>query len=110
MGTPFGQSGGLRVNAILVRAGDLVGAVWGLIKRNPVYSQALVQATIGIATSFGLGWTAQQVGSVMAGSAAVLAFLTQTQVTPTAAPSLPVGTSLTVTTPPGEADRQVTLR
>jgi hypothetical protein len=97
------------MNAVLVRVGDYIGAVWGLIRRNPVYAQALVQAIIGIATSFGLGWTAQQVGSVMAGSAAVLAFLTQQNVTPTAAPSLPSGTRINVQTAAGVPDKTVVL-
>jgi hypothetical protein len=98
------------VNAIAVRVGDALGAVWAFVLREPVYTQALVVASIGLGTSFGLGWTAQQVGAVSGISSAVLAFLTHRAVTPTASPSLPIGTSLTVTTPPGEADRQVTLR
>ncbi|HEX5012704.1 MAG TPA: hypothetical protein VFV72_01000 [Candidatus Limnocylindrales bacterium] len=87
----------------------LPSAIWGLVKRNPVRAQALVQAVIGVATAFGLGWTAQQVGAVMILSAGLLAFLTETAVTPVAAPVIPEGTTVTVTTPAGEDDRTVTV-
>lgn len=81
----------------------------GLVKRNPVRAQALVQATIGVATAFGLGWTAQQVGAVMVLSAGILAFLTETAVTPIDNPTLPAGTDVTVVTPEGQPDRVATI-
>jgi hypothetical protein len=82
----------------------LPAALWGLVKRNPVRAQALVQAVIGTATAFGLGWTAQQVGAVMILSAGLLAFVTESAVTPLAAPVLPENTTVTVTTPAGRPD------
>ena len=98
------------MNAIAVRIGDVLRSLWGLVLREPMYTQALVVALIGLGTSFGLGWDAQQVGGVSAASAAFLAFLTRRAVTPIAAPTLPAGTAVTVATPAGEADRTVTLR
>ena len=96
-------------HVIAVRIGDAFRAVWALVLREPMYTQALVVAAIGLGTSFGLGWTAQQVGSVSAVSAAVLAFLTRQAVTPIAAPTLPAGTAVTVQTPAGQPDRTVVL-
>lgn len=81
---------------------NLVRGLWLLIRKHPVRAQALVQAGIGTATAFGLGWTAQQVGAVMVLSAAVLAFFTEQAVTPTANPTLPEGTAVTVTTTGGQ--------
>lgn len=96
------------MTAIFVRIGDLFSGVWTLIRKHPVRAQALVQAGIGTATAFGLGWTAQQVGAVMVLSAAVLAFFTEQAVTPLENPTIPEGTRVTVTTPEGEPDRVVT--
>ena len=50
-------------------------------------AQALVQASIALATAFGLNWNGVQIGATMAFSAAVLAFLTQKAVTPSRTPS-----------------------
>lgn len=88
---------------------QFIAGMWSLVKRNPVRTQALVQAIIGVATAFGLGWTAQQVATVMAASAAILALLTESIVTPLEAPVLPTGTSVTVTTPGPTADRTVSV-
>lgn len=85
----------------------LSASVARLIREYPVRAQALVQAGIGTATAFGLGWTAQQVGAVMVLSAATLAFFTERAVTPLQNPSLPSGTSLTVTTPGPTPDTTV---
>ena len=92
--------------------GAIVGLVGGfvrLIKKHPVRAQALVQAAIGTATAFGLGWTAQQVGAVMVFSAAVLAFFTEQAVTPLENPTVPTGTTVTVTSPGPTADQKVTV-
>lgn len=55
-------------------------------QREPVLSLALLQAAIGVATAFGLDLTAEQVGAVMAFSAAALGWLAREQVTPMAVP------------------------
>ena len=81
--------------------------LWTLVKKYPVRAQALTQAVLGVATAFGLQWSAQQVGAVMILSAAVLAFITEQAVTPLEAPTLPAGTAVTVTTPGPTADRTV---
>lgn len=84
---------------------NAIGAVWNLILREPVYSQGFVVALIATGTSFGLGWNGAQVGAVSALSAALLSLLTRQAVTPVASPTLPTGTSVTVTTPEGEPNR-----
>jgi hypothetical protein len=86
-----------------------IAAVWGLVLRHPVRAQGLVQGIIGVATAFGLGWTAEQVGAVMVLSATLLAFLTEQAVTPVAAPVLPADTTVTVITPAGEPNRVETV-
>jgi hypothetical protein len=87
----------------------LVAALWALVKKWPVRAQALIVATIAVGTAFGLGWNGIQVGAVTGLTAAALAFFTESQVTSVTNPVLPAGTDVTVTTPPGEANRAVTL-
>jgi hypothetical protein len=53
-----------------------------LIKAEPVMFQAVVQAFLALLLSFGVGLTVEQVGSIMAFTAAVLAFITRKMVTP----------------------------
>lgn len=86
-----------------------ITAIWALVLREPVYTQALVVALIATGTAFGLGWSGAQVGAVSALSAAFLAFLTKQAVTPLAAPTLPAGTDVTVTSPGPTADRTVSV-
>jgi len=68
--------------------------MWRLIKEEPVAIQAIIQALIALAISFGVGLTANQVGSITAVTAAVLGFLARQVVTPTANPKLSDGTPL----------------
>ena len=51
-----------------------------LWNREPAMIMALVQAVIALATSFGLGLTPEQIGSIMAISAAILGLITRSQV------------------------------
>jgi hypothetical protein len=88
---------------------NAIGAVWALILREPVYTQGFVVAAIATGTAFGLGWNGAQVGAVSGLSAAFLALLTRQAVTPVAQPTLPAGTSVTVVTPEGEANRVETV-
>jgi len=83
--------------------------LWSLVLQQPVYAQALVQASIALLTAFGLNWTGVQIGATMTFSAAVLAFLTQRAVTPLENPVIAAGTAVTVTTPPGQADYVATV-
>jgi len=60
-----------------------MGAILAKIKQEPVMSQGLVQAVMAFAVAFGLDMRPPQIASILALSAAVLSFVTRTQVTPT---------------------------
>jgi hypothetical protein len=87
---------------------NILSGLWSLIKKWPVRAQAIVQAFVAWLTAFGLSWTVEQVAATLALSAVVLAFFTETAVTPTASPTIQEGTLVTVTTPEGQPDRVVT--
>lgn len=87
--------------------GNITKAIWDLILREPVYTQALIVAAIAMGTAFGLGWDGAQVGAVSAFSAAFLAFLTKQAVTPLSEPTLKSGTELTIETPAGQPNETV---
>lgn len=86
-----------------------VGEFWALVKRNPVRAQAVVVGTIALASAFGLGWTGAQVGAATGFSAVLLAFITETAVTPLEKPVLPAGTDVIVTTPGPTPNETVTV-
>lgn len=52
-------------------------------KREPAMILAVVQAIIALAISFGFGLSPEQVGSILAVTAAVLGLVVRSQVTPT---------------------------
>lgn len=52
------------------------------IQQEPVYTMAVVQAAIALAVSFGLELSAEQVGMIVAFTAAVLSWITRSNVTP----------------------------
>ena len=56
-----------------------MGTLWN---REPVMVMALIQSGVALGISFGVGLTAEQVGAIMAFSAAVVGFITRTQVSP----------------------------
>jgi hypothetical protein len=56
------------------------------IKQEPVMFQAVVQAVLALALSFGLKLSSAQVGAILACTAAILSFWVRAQVTPTANP------------------------
>lgn len=60
-----------------------ISGFWSLVRKYPVRAQAIIVASLGVGTAFGLGWDGQQVGAVCALSAALLGFLTEQVVTPT---------------------------
>jgi hypothetical protein len=49
--------------------------------REPALWLGLAQALIALAVGFGLDWTAEQVSLVMAAVAAIVAFITRSQMT-----------------------------
>lgn len=53
--------------------------IWG---REPVMVMALIQSALALVMSFGVGLDVQQVGSIMAFSAAMVGFITRSQVSP----------------------------
>ena len=60
-----------------------IGAgIWARVTQEPVMTLAIVQAALALAVSFGLGWTGEQVGAVVALSAAVLGWIARSRVTP----------------------------
>ncbi len=68
--------------------------MWKLIQQEPVMFQGMIQALFALAVAFGLNLSAGQVGAILAASAAILSFLTRTQVTPTINPRASDGTPL----------------
>ncbi len=75
---------------------DTPGTILG---REPALIAGLINAAIALAITFGLNLTMEQVGAIMAFTNLVLAVIVRQVVTPTAAPILDTGTS--VTTPTG---------
>lgn len=53
------------------------------LTQEPVLVMGVVQALLALIISFGIGLTADQVGTVTAASAAVLALVARSKVTPT---------------------------
>lgn len=51
-------------------------------KREPALILGAVQAIIALAVSFGLGLTVEQTGAILAATAAVLAVITRSRVSP----------------------------
>jgi hypothetical protein len=58
-------------------------------KREPAMILGVVQAIVALAISFGFGLSAEQTGAILAVTAAVLALVTRSQVTPVARPANP---------------------
>ena len=61
---------------------SVLGGAWARVKDEPVMTLAIVQAALAVAVSFGLGWSGEQVGGVVALSAATLGWIARRQVTP----------------------------
>lgn len=60
-----------------------MNAIFNRIQNEPVLVTALVQAVLALVVSFGLDLSPEQIGSVMAVAAAMLAFVARSKVTPT---------------------------
>jgi len=56
--------------------------IWDRIKNEPVLALGIVQAGLALAVGFGLGFTGEQVGLVVAFTATVLSFIARNRVTP----------------------------
>lgn len=80
-----------------------------LIKRNPQRLAAVFKAGLAVAVGFGLGLTGEQVALLVVFMETVLLLPSEAAVTPVASPRLSEGTTVTVTTPAGEPDTEVTL-
>jgi hypothetical protein len=52
------------------------------VRNEPVLVTALVQAVLALIVSFGLDLSAEQIGSILAVSAGLLAFVARSKVTP----------------------------
>lgn len=53
------------------------------MKSEPVLIAAAINAVIAVAVAFGLNWTAEQVGLVVAAVQAIIAVIVRQKVTPT---------------------------
>jgi nitrate/nitrite transporter NarK len=62
---------------------ELWGGLTDRLSAEPVFVQGVVVALISLVTSFGLGLTAEQVGAIVAFSAAILSLVARSKVTPT---------------------------
>jgi hypothetical protein len=60
--------------------------LWDYVKQEPVAAQGVVQAVLALGTSFGFGLTGEQVGGLLAVTAAILTLVTRQTVTPLANP------------------------
>lgn len=82
------------------------------INAQPTLVATAVRAILLAAIAFGLKWTVEQLGAFMLAVEAILALFNWSKVTPTAAPSLPVGTPVKVEGRPDEPppDAVVALR
>lgn len=61
---------------------DLWGGLTDRLSQEPVLFLAVVQAALALVVSFGLALTGEQVGAIMAVSAAILGLIARQRVTP----------------------------
>ena len=62
---------------------ELWGGLTDRLSQEPVLVLAVVQSILAVAVSFGLGLTGEQVGGILAVSAALLGLIARQRVTPT---------------------------
>lgn len=86
-----------------------MNAIWQRIKAQPVLVTNLVQSVLILAVTFGLHVTNEQTGLILVLTNNILAFVAASGSTSTSAPTLPVGTAVTVTTPQGQPNTVTTL-
>lgn len=68
--------------------------MWNLIKGEPVLFQGVIQAALALTVAFGGDISSIQIGSILALSAAVLSWITRSQVTPLGNPKTNEGMAL----------------
>ena len=61
---------------------DLWGGLTDRLSQEPVFVLAVVQSILALVTAFGLGLTGEQVGAIMAVTAAVLGLIARQKVSP----------------------------
>lgn len=61
----------------------ILDAIWERITDEPAFTLALVQAGLALAVGFGLSLTTEQMALLLAFTAALLGWITRSQVTPT---------------------------
>ena len=83
-----------------------MGTIFG---REPAAIAAFIAIAINLAITFGLKLTVEQVALVNTLVIAGLALIVRQNVTPTAAPQLPAGTAVTVTTPGSTPNKTTTV-
>jgi hypothetical protein len=57
--------------------------MWARIQQEPVMFQSIIQAVLALGVAFGTALSVEKIGAILALSAAVLSFMTRSQVTPT---------------------------
>ena len=67
-----------------IQGGIEVSAVWQRIQDEPAMTLAVIQAAIALFVAFGLNLSGDQVGAIVAVTAAFLGWVTRSQVTPVA--------------------------
>lgn len=80
-----------------------------ILGREPAAIAAVISIAINLALTFGLRLTAEQVALVNTLVVGILGLIVRQSVTPTAAPVLKEGTTVTVETPAGKPNETVTL-
>jgi hypothetical protein len=70
------------------------GFMWALIKQEPVLFQGLIQAALSLSIAFGTDLSGEKIGAILAFTAALLSFVTRTQVTPLVNPKDATGKPL----------------
>lgn len=60
----------------------ILEAIWDRITDEPAFTLALVQAGLALAVGFGLNLTTEQMALLLAFTAALLGWITRSQVTP----------------------------
>jgi hypothetical protein len=101
------------MNAILVRIGDaftgLFGGIINIWETEPVAVTGLITVLLDAAVAFGAPIDDGQKTAVVGVVSAVGVLIARSNVTPTAAPSLPSGTRVNVETAAGVPDKTVVL-
>ncbi len=88
---------------------DIWRGIWSRVTGEPVATLAIVQMALAMFVAFGLDWTGEQVGTVVALTAALLGWVARQQVTPLSEPVLPQGTIVEIVTPDGQPNKATIL-